>query len=183
MKRVIRVAGLVVALALTVGGIPAAASVSSPEAPGARATPGDAVGTPSWAWPLDASRVSRPYLAPVHPYGPGHRGIDLTPLGPAIVRAPDAGVIAYSGRVFDRGILTIDHGGGLVSTLEPVTSELLVGARVERGQPLGTIGSGGHVAGGELHLGARRDGEYVNPVLFLGGIPRAVLLPCCGPLP
>jgi hypothetical protein len=28
-----------------------------------------------------------------------------------------------------------------------------------------------------VHFGVRIDGEYVSPFLFLGGIPRAVLLP------
>ena len=138
---------------------------------------------PPWSWPLGAWRLSRPFEAPAHRYGPGHRGIDLTPLGTPEVRAPAAGVVAFSGPVAGRGVLTIDHGGGVVSTLEPVTTDLVPGTRVERGEVVATVALGGHAAPGDLHLGARRDGEYVNPLLFLGGVPRAVLLPCCAPLP
>jgi hypothetical protein len=35
----------------------------------------------------------------------------------------------------------------------------------------------GHCAATCLHLGARIAREYVNPLLFLGDVPRAVLLP------
>ncbi len=42
---------------------------------------------------------------------------------------------------------------------------------------IGTVSSGGHCAAGCVHFGVRIDGEYVSPFLFLGGLPRAVLLP------
>jgi len=132
-----------------------------------------------WSWPLAAFRVTVPYEAPDGEYGPGHRGIDLAPLSPAPVRAPSGGVIAFAARVVDREVVTIDHGSGLVTTLEPVVSSLPVGSVVERGEGIGKLGVGGHTAPGELHFGVRRDGAYINPMLLLGGVPRAVLLPCC----
>jgi murein DD-endopeptidase MepM/ murein hydrolase activator NlpD len=136
-------------------------------------TPGE------WVWPLAGFRIAQPYRAPADEYGPGHRGIDLTPLSAGPVRAPAAGVVAFSGRVADRDVLTIDHGGGLVTTLEPVESALAAGTAVERGEVVGRLGLGGHAAPGDLHFGVRRDGAYINPLLLLGGVPRAVLLPCC----
>jgi len=48
---------------------------------------------------------------------------------------------------------------------------------VLRGEVVGLLAAGGHAAPGTLHLGARMDGEYLNPLVLLGAMPRAVLLP------
>lgn len=133
-----------------------------------------------WIWPVDGFRLARPFVAPAHAYGPGHRGVDLEPTGSPVVRAPAAGLVAFSGSVAGRGILTIDHGDGLVTTLEPVASDLQPGDAVARGDPVATIAVGGHAAPGAVHFGVRLHGEYINPMLLLGGVPRAILLPCCG---
>lgn len=154
----------------------------------ARATAGDLaprrdVGSVSregdWHWPVHPFRVERAFVAPPHEYGPGHRGIDLAPLGDDAIHAPAAGVVAFSGQVAGRGILTIDHGDGLVSTLEPVESVLAPGVAVAPDAPVGRLSTGGHAAPGVLHFGVRLHGEYVNPMSLLGGVPRAILLPCC----
>ena len=130
-------------------------------------------------WPAGAFRLSRAYIAPPHEYGPGHRGIDLALIGSTAVRAPADGVVAFAGSVAGRGVLTIDHGTGLVTTLEPVETTLVPGESVRRAEDVGTLALGGHAAAGDLHFGVRLDGKYINPMLLLGGVPRAVLLPCC----
>ncbi|WP_345543548.1 M23 family metallopeptidase [Microbacterium jejuense] len=132
-----------------------------------------------WAWPVRQFRLEQAFVAPPHAYGPGHRGVDLRLIGGADVMAPAAGVVAFSGQVAGRGILTIDHGDGLVTTLEPVQSDLAAGTIVSRGAEVGIVSTGGHAAAGTVHFGVRLDGEYINPLLLLGGVPRAILLPCC----
>ena len=132
-----------------------------------------------WIWPAERFRLAVPFVAPAHAYGPGHRGIDLDLLGDTVVRAPADGVVAFAGSVAGRGILTIDHRDGLVTTLEPVDADLAPGTPVRRGENVATLAAGGHAATGALHFGVRRHGEYINPLLLLGGVPRAVLLPCC----
>ncbi|WP_295774653.1 murein hydrolase activator EnvC [uncultured Microbacterium sp.] len=132
-----------------------------------------------WGWPVSPPLITVAYRAPAHAYGPGHRGIDLSSDVGADVRAPDDGIVAFAGVVVDRPLITIDHGDGLVSTMEPVHAGVPVGARVQRGEWVGTVGLGGHSTPGDLHLGARRDDVYLNPLRLLGGLPRAVLLPCC----
>ena len=132
-----------------------------------------------WLWPVRSFRLERRFVAPPHEYGPGHRGIDLGVQGEDLVRAPADGVVAFSGRVAGRGVLTIDHGGGLVSTLEPIESGLAAGTALAAGADVGRLSTGGHAAPGALHLGVRLDGHYLNPLVLLGGVPRAVLLPCC----
>ncbi|MBD3941534.1 M23 family metallopeptidase [Microbacterium sp. NEAU-LLC] len=171
--RKIAVAGVLVACVSL--GVDAARAAPATTAASAEVVPrgGD------WVWPVHPFRLERPFVAPPHEYGPGHRGVDLRPLEGSIVVAPAAGVVAFSGQVAGRGILTIDHGNGLVTTLEPVESPLAAGAIVARGEAAGTVSTGGHSAPGTVHFGVRLDGEYINPMLLLGGVPRAILLPCC----
>lgn len=152
------------------------AAAADPSTAVARAAPTDEA--PRWVWPGGVAEVVRPYEAPANPYGPGHRGVDVAVAGEEVA-APDDGVVAFRGVVVDRPLITIDHGGGLVSTLEPVDSDLAAGTAVSRGQLVGTLADGGHAAAGSLHLGARLDGEYINPLALLGAIERPVLLPCC----
>ena len=141
----------------------------------------DRGGADVWSWPVAPPfGIVRDYVAPAHTYGPGHRGIDIAVRGGTSVRAPDDGVVAFAGRVVDRGVVTIDHGGGIVSTLEPVEATVVAGKRVARGEVVGMLSVGGHAAPGTLHLGARMDGEYLNPLVLLGAMPRAVLLPYAG---
>ncbi|WP_404433270.1 M23 family metallopeptidase [Microbacterium lacus] len=132
-----------------------------------------------WIWPATQFRVESSYVAPAHEYGPGHRGIDLRLTGTSDLRAPAAGTVAFSGDVADRGILTIDHGDGLVTTLEPIDSALNPGDAVAHGDAVGVLAAGGHSSAGSVHFGVRLHGEYINPLLLLGGVPRAILLPCC----
>ncbi|GAA5030073.1 peptidoglycan DD-metalloendopeptidase family protein [Microbacterium fluvii] len=134
---------------------------------------------PGWQWPVSPVAAVREYVAPAHAYAPGHRGIDLRVGAGEPVHAPAAGVVAFAGQVAGRPVVTIDHGGGLVTTLEPVRTDLAVGAAVAQGAVVGLLAEGGHAAAGDLHFGVRRDGAYINPRLLLGGVARAVLLPCC----
>ncbi|GAA5154291.1 hypothetical protein GCM10025768_25240 [Microbacterium pseudoresistens] len=137
----------------------------------------DPPGAGTWLWPVAGGRtVVEPFRAPAHAYGPGHRGIDIA--ADDVVRAPAAGVVAFRGTVVDRPLITIDHGGGNVSTLEPVQSELTPGTVVAQGEAIGTLSVGGHAARGALHIGVRWNDVYLNPMLMFGRVPRAVLIPC-----
>lgn len=133
---------------------------------------------PSWRLPVSGARVLVPFEAPAHDYGPGHRGIDIGPVDD-VVAAPADGVVAFAGTVVDRGVVSIDHGGGWVTSVEPVTPTVAPGDVVRAGDPIGRISEGGHAGPGSLHVGVRHDGEYVNPLALMGRVPRAVLLPCC----
>jgi murein DD-endopeptidase MepM/ murein hydrolase activator NlpD len=177
IRGAVRATLVLVLAAVLVGANPAPAAAEPVGRPSESTTP--VPSSAGWLWPLAGFRIVQPYRAPAHAYGPGHRGIDLEPRGQHGVRAPAGGVVAFAGRVAGRGILTIDHGDGLVTTLEPITSALVAGDRVLRGQTVGALSTGGHTAPGALHFGVRRDGVYINPWVLLGAVPRAVLLPCC----
>lgn len=162
--------GVLLVLALTLIAARPTAAVS-PDLPGEEVR---------WLWPVDGGReVMEPFRAPAHAFGAGHRGIDLGVAATGVVRSPADGLVAFVGVVVDRPLLTIEHAGGLVTTFEPLRSPLKPGDRVSAGDEIGHVAVGGHTPPGALHLGVRLDGEYINPMLLFGGVPRAVLLPCC----
>jgi murein DD-endopeptidase MepM/ murein hydrolase activator NlpD len=141
---------------------------------------GDSAPGYPWSWPTDGQRlVIAPFRAPAHEYGPGHRGMDVAVEPGSPVRSPADGVIAFRGTVVDRPLITIDHGHGYVTTLEPVAPDLSPGDAVVAGDALGTLAHGGHAPRGTLHVGVRVDDVYVNPRGLFGSPPRAILLPCC----
>jgi len=141
-----------------------------------------AVGEGGWQWPVPPHVPVNAYAAPPTRYAAGHRGIDLAVSPGQPVAAPADGVVRFAGVVVDRPVLTLDHGGGVLSSFEPVASDLPVGTPVARGAVVAAVGSGGHCAAGCLHVGVRVDGEYVSPLLFFARVPPAVLLPL-GPAP
>ncbi|PWC03952.1 M23 family peptidase [Agromyces badenianii] len=181
---VLLVAAIVIAIA------PASATVAH----GSAAAGGEAVGAidgakasravgpnaEPWRWPVPAPiRVVAPFRAPPTPYTAGHRGIDIAVTPAATVAAPASGAISFAGMVAGRPVVAIDHGDGVVSAIEPVAAlaRIDAGMRVTAGEAIGTVSTGGHCEADCVHFGVRVDGEYVSPFLFLGGLPRAVLLP------
>ncbi|MCD7100881.1 M23 family metallopeptidase [Pseudoclavibacter sp. 13-3] len=132
---------------------------------------------PCWSWPLPAPRtVAGPFRAPPHPYGPGHRGIDITAAEGAEVLAVDDGTVSFAGRVVDRPVVTVAHDHSWRSSHEPVEPVVAQGDRVVRGQVIGRIAAGSHCSGC-LHLGARHLDDYFSPLLLIEGADPSVLLP------
>ncbi|RKR73695.1 peptidase M23-like protein [Frondihabitans australicus] len=150
----------------------AAAPVSS----AAPAVPSSLTGR--WTWPLPAPHdVVRGYVQPAEAWSPGHRGVDIAAADGAVVVAPEAGVVHFTGTVVDRPVVSIEHRGGVLSSFEPVAGVVKQGEAVARGQPIGVLVTGHCGVSVCLHLGARVDGRYVNPLLLLGELRPAVLLP------
>lgn len=143
---------------------------------------GTTVTAPSWQWPLvPRPRVLRAFDPPPRPWLSGHRGVDLAASSdPAAVMAPAAGIVSFAGVVVDRPVITIDHGGGLRSSFEPVDSTLAVGSVVAAGQVIGTA-LPGHCPASCIHWGVRRGEDYINPLQFVVDLRPSVLLPLGGP--
>jgi murein DD-endopeptidase MepM/ murein hydrolase activator NlpD len=161
---VLALLGLVVTPTLTPG--PAHAPAAAP----ATAAP--------WVWPTGSRVVARPWEPPEDDYAAGHRGIDVAAaLGTTAVTVDD-GVVAFAGAVGGRPVVTIDHGGGLVSTLDSVQPSVARGDAVEQGDAVGLVAVG-HCPADDpcLHLGARLDGQYVDPTPYLSAAAWPVLLP------
>jgi murein DD-endopeptidase MepM/ murein hydrolase activator NlpD len=133
----------------------------------------------AWTLPMAGEpSVSRRFEAPPHPYGAGHRGVDLRGSPGAFVLAAGDGVVAFAGTVAGRPLLSIDHANGLRTTYEPVEPSVGAGQRVTRGSPVGTLAPGhaGCPVEACLHWGLRRGETYLDPMTLLGP-PRVRLLP------
>ncbi len=164
------------------GAVPAGALVLALVLGAALPSPGPAA--QGWAWPLSPRpAVVGEWVPPAQRWAQGHRGVDLDAAPVAPVRAPAAGTVSFVGFVVDRPVLTLDHGGGVRSSFEPVESALVAGDRVRRGQVVGVLRGRDHCGPRTcLHWGVRRDGEYVNPLQFVGALEPSVLLPVPGTL-
>lgn len=129
-------------------------------------------------WPLPGfPSVVRDFEPPPHPYGRGHRGVDLagTPGGPVL--AAGGGTVVFAGPLAGRGVVSINHPGGLRTTYEPVQASVSPGDVVHRGQQIGTLEPGhpGCTAAACLHWGLRRGAEYLDPLQLLASGPLRLL--------
>ncbi|MFS2076755.1 M23 family metallopeptidase [Curtobacterium sp. CT11-133] len=143
-----------------------------------RADLGRATAEAPWVWPTGSRVVGRPWEAPADDYAAGHRGIDVgAPLGTVVVAVND-GTVTFAGQVAGRGVVTIDHGGGLRSTVDSVAPGVATGDTVAQGDAVGTV-SVGHCPAADpcLHVGARLDDRYVDPTPYLPAAAWPVLLP------
>lgn len=135
----------------------------------------EALGAPAasngrFMWPLDpAPEVVRGFDAPEDPFGQGHRGVDLagSPGQPAL--AAGSGTVVFAGRLAGRGVVSIEHDGGLRTTYEPLVPTVVVGARVHQGQQVGTLVAGHPecAATACLHWGVRKGRDYLDPLTLL----------------
>lgn len=122
----------------------------------------------TWLWPV-LGPVIGAFEPPETPFGAGHRGIDIAaPIGTRVV-APDAGVVAFAGKVGGELFVTLDHGAGVTSTYSWISAALVrKGDVVARGATIARTGRG-HPGSAvpHLHFGVRRDGTYLDPLAFL----------------
>jgi murein DD-endopeptidase MepM/ murein hydrolase activator NlpD len=163
-------AAAVLTVAVVAAGLPA-----GPEVAGAgsrRAT--------TWIRPV-AGPVVRPFAPPAHRYGPGHLGVDLAARPGTPVRAAGPGTVTFAGTVGARRHVVIAHAGGLRTTYSFLAAIAVVaGQPVRAGQRLGTTGGadGRHHDAQVVHVGLRRGGEYLDPMLLFGplDLPAVVRL-------
>lgn len=136
---------------------------------------------PHWLVPLVAPAfVVSEYRAPITKYGAGHRGMDYNVRDRQTIFAPESGTVAFSGLVAKKPVVTVRHPDGLVSAYEPACTLLPVGASVLAGQPMGSVCANleyeSHCAPWLcLHFSVRRDGQYLSPRVFIGGLPGSAL--------
>ena len=121
-------------------------------------------------------RVVRFFDPPEHPYGPGHRGVDLAAEPGDTVRAALSGTVAFAGPVAGRGWVTVDHGGGLRTTYGDLDPSVEAGATVVAGEVVGHLAEGvGHLDWGARlarvgdggSTGPTGVGDYIDPLSLL----------------
>jgi murein DD-endopeptidase MepM/ murein hydrolase activator NlpD len=132
--------------------------------------------TPTILWPLHG-KVTTEFGAPDLPYQAHHTGIDISSGRPSGV----SGVVAYrAGQVIRPprpmygygNLVTIDHGGGLISYYGHLASiRVVLGQQVSAGQAIGQEGSTGNSTGPHLHFEIQQNGIPVNPRNYLTGNP------------
>ena len=145
----------------------------------------------SWQSPVDYRRISRGVGASTvivrkrvvaQPKTPGgkprvvirsfrtrgqHQGIDFAaPMGTPVVTVAD-GTVVHAGKSGGYGnLVVVDHGGGIntyYAHLSAFGAGIDEGAKVERGQEIGLVGSTGMSTGPHLHYEIRKDGRYLDP--------------------
>lgn len=159
------------------GRIPAGASTAARTGPGSPAV--ELRAPAGWRWPLVGTpRLVRRFDPPPAPWLPGHRGVDLAATAGTPVLAAGGGTVVYAGVLAGRGVVSVDHPGGLRTTYEPVAALVEAGDALAAGSPLGTLSAGhaGCPATACLHWGLRRGADYLDPLAVLG-LGRVRLLP------
>ncbi len=122
-------------------------------------------------WPVRGWMTSR-YGYRQSPQGEGrrlHAGIDIAaPRGTPVV-APADGHVVYAGYHTAYGnLVVIDHGYGLSTKYGHLSRiNVRVGARIQRSEVLGRVGSTGRSTGPHLHFEVHQDGAAVNPLRYL----------------
>ena len=106
--------------------------------------------------------VADPFRPPEDSYGPGNRGIEYDTEPGDVVRAAASGTVEFAGPVAGTLHVTIDHGGGLLSSYSYLQRiSVRVGTDLARGAVIG-------MAGERLHFGVRLGGVYTDPDTFVG---------------
>lgn len=119
--------------------------------------------------------VEGPVVAPFAPVGRygGHWGIDIAAPEGSVVRAADGGQVTFSGSVVGRQAVTVDHGGGLRTTVSAVAERLVAaGQGVGRGMPIAVVGT--HDGRAAVHVSVRVGSAYVDPADWLGCRPVSI---------
>ena len=96
-------------------------------------------------------------------------GIGISaPVG-TMVKSVSAGMVAYAGQMGTYGnTVILEHGGGDYSVYGSLDKiEVRKGARVIKGQALGTVGVSDPALGSHLHFEIRRGGPAVDPAEWL----------------
>ena len=64
------------------------------------------------------------FAPPANRYGAGHRGVDLAVAAGSEIRSAGTGVVVFAADLAGRGVVSIEHAGGLRTTYEPVAASV-----------------------------------------------------------
>jgi murein DD-endopeptidase MepM/ murein hydrolase activator NlpD len=149
---------------------PAPAEVAAAKPP-AIETPEPRAGS-RFQWPLRGAILSD--FGP-KPGGLHNDGINISASRGASIVAAENGVVAYAGNEL-RGfgnLLLIRHADGWMTAYAHLDDMLVErGAKITRGQKIGTVGSTGNVSSPQLHFEVRRGNRAIDPRDHLGSGKR-----------
>lgn len=160
---------------------PAAVAAAPPPQPSAAADeepPARAGGR--FLWPVKGKVISS--FGP-KPDGMHNDGLNIAAGKGTSVVAADNGIVAYSGNEL-RGfgnLLLVKHADGWITAYAHLdTMAVERGARVKRGQVIGTVGQTGAVSTPQLHFELRRGSQAIDPRGHLQG-GKVSALPAAAP--
>jgi len=98
-----------------------------------------------------------------------HGGIDFASRNNAQVVAVASGIVTWSGRRSGYGnMVEISHGNGYITRYaHNRTNLVVVGDKVDKGQPVAIMGSTGRSTGTHVHFEVMRNGESVDPKKYI----------------
>ena len=121
-------------------------------------------------WPVNGAFLYR-FGRQVNPNNTTTRwnGVGITAAVGTTVKAVSAGTVAYAGAMGTYGnTVILEHGGGDYSVYGSLARiDVRKGARVIKGQALGTVGVSDPALGPHLHFEIRRGGPAVDPAEWL----------------
>lgn len=137
--------------------------------------------------PETLARLDRDFRAPETQYSPGHRGVDLMVLEDEPVSTPVTGEVAFVGKVVNRMVLTIRGYDGYLASFEPLCASVELNQEVQAGEVVGAWcepeeSYRSHCQQTCIHLSARKNGEYLNPLWLMGLIEPSRLMPLDEPV-
>lgn len=126
-----------------------------------------------WITPVKDYYLSSPFGMRMHPilgYMRMHNGVDMAcPAGTRIYAARGGQVVIAQWSDSAGNYVQIDHGDGYRSVYMHMTNYIVnAGDYVAPGQLIGYVGNTGLSKGDHLHFGISYQGEYVNPMEYIG---------------
>lgn len=149
---------------------PQEVAVAAPAKPEVGAPPPR--GSARFLWPVKGKLLSG--FGP-KPDGLNNDGINIGAAKGTAVVAADNGVVAYAGNEL-RGfgnLLLVKHDGGWITAYAHLDTMLVErGAKVKRGEKIGTVGQTGSVNAPQLHFELRKGSHVVDPREQMDGTPQ-----------
>ncbi len=98
-----------------------------------------------------------------------HSGVDFAGKEDSDIIAVASGVVTFSGDRYGYGnLVEINHGNGFTTRYAHCKElKVAVGAVVEKGQVIATMGSTGRSTGPHVHYEVHRDGKPINPKKYI----------------
>ncbi len=129
--------------------------------------------TGEWITPVTNYYLSSPFGMRMHPilgYERMHNGVDMAcPAGTEIYASRGGLVVIARWSDSAGNYVQIDHGDGFRSVYMHMTNYIVQeGDYVAPGQLIGYVGNTGLSKGDHLHFGISYNGEYVNPMEYIG---------------
>ena len=135
---------------------------------------GSGTSTGKLRYPVDPSiPITSPYGWRVHPVtgeSAFHGGVDFGASYGTPIHAADGGIVRFAGWDDLCGNMTIiDHANGLSTTYcHASVLKTTTGMSVSAGQVIALVGSTGRSTGPHLHFGVKKNGQLVDPMIYLG---------------